>query len=67
MEEPPEDPDNQGMLTYTNNLSNYMSDLASKFLGFSRDAEASALVLGEDSQMIRIQTEAASGILVQYK
>ena len=67
MEDTPKALDDKGVLTYIKNLATYVSDLVATFLGFSRDAEASALVLGEDSQMIRIQTEAASGILVQYK
>ena len=46
MEEPLEAPENQGMLTYTKNLSTYVSDLAATFLGFACDEEALALVLG---------------------
>ena len=40
LEEPPEALDNQGMLTYIKKLATYVSDLASNFLGFVRDAEA---------------------------
>ena len=67
LEEPPEDPDNQGMMTYIKKLAIYVSDLAASFFGFARYAEASALVLGEDLERICIQTKAASGRLVQYK
>ena len=42
-----------------------MSDIAATFLGFARDAEASALVLGKDLEKIRIQTKASHGRLVQ--
>ena len=42
-----------------------MSDLAANFLGFAHDAEASALVLGEDLDRLRILTEAAHGRLGQ--
>ena len=42
-----------------------MSDLVATFLGFSRDAEVSALVLGKYLDRLRIQTEAAHGRLVQ--
>ena len=37
------------------------------FLGFSRDAEASALVLGKDLQRLHIRTEASHGRLNQYE
>ena len=47
LEEPQEAPDDQGVLNYTKNLSTYVSDIASTFLGFARDAEASDLVLGK--------------------
>ena len=46
LEEPPEAPDDQGVLTYTKKLATYVSDLASIFLGFARDEEALDLVLG---------------------
>ena len=36
------------MLTYIKKLATYVYDLAENFLGFTRDAKASALVLGED-------------------
>ena len=65
LEEPPVAPDDQGMLTYIKNLATYMSDLAVTFLGFARDAEASALVLGEDLDRLHIRTEAAHGRLVR--
>ena len=42
-----------------------MSDLSATFLGFARDAEASALILGEDLERIHIRTEADHGSLVQ--
>ena len=64
-EETPEAPDNQGMLNYIKKLATYVSDLTATFLGFTRDGEASALVLGEDLEMIFIQTEAAHGRLGQ--
>ena len=66
-EETPEAPDNQGMLNYIKKLATYVSDLTATFLGFTRDGEASALVLGEDLEMIFIQTEAAHGRLGQDK
>ena len=44
-----------------------MSDLAATFLGFARDAESSALLLGEDLDRLCIQTEAAHGRLGQDK
>ena len=53
------------MLTYTKTLDTYVLDITATFLGFANDAEASALVLGEDFDRIRIQTEAAHGRLVQ--
>ena len=40
LEEPPEGPDNQGVLTCIKKLATYMSDLAATFLDFARDAEA---------------------------
>ena len=46
-------------------LSTYTSDLEAKFLVFEHDAEASALVLGKYLDRLRIQTEAANGILGQ--
>ena len=67
MEEPPEAPDNQGMLTYIKNPATYVSDLAATFLSFSRDVEALALEFGEDLERIHIQTEAAYGRLGQYE
>ena len=57
MEEPPEAPDDQGVLTYTIKLDPFMSDLASTFLGFARYAEASALVLGKYLDMLHTQTD----------
>ena len=65
LEEPPEAPNNQGMLTHIKKLATYVSDLAANFLGFACDAEASVLVLGEDLEIIHIQTEAAHGRLRQ--
>ena len=53
------------MLTYTKILATYMSDLATTFLGFSFDAEASVLVMGEDLDRLCIQTEAVHGRLDQ--
>ena len=47
------------MLNYIKSLATYVLDLASTFLGFAHDAEASALVLGEDIDMLHIWTEAA--------
>ena len=44
-----------------------MSDLATTFLSFTLDPEASALVLYKDLDRIRIQTEAAHGTLGQGK
>ena len=67
LEEPPEAPDNQGILTYIKKLATYVSDLAVTFLRFSRDVEFSALVLGEGLERIRIQTEAARESLGQYE
>ena len=66
-EETPEAPDYQGVLTYIKNLADYVSDLVANLLGFVRDAEASALVLGEDLDRLRIQTEVDHGRLGQYK
>ena len=40
LEEPPEAPDNQWMLTYINKIATYVSHLEATFLGFKRDAEA---------------------------
>ena len=65
LEEPPEGPDNQGVLTCIKKLATYMSDLAATFLGFTRDAEASALGLSKDLERISILTEAAHVRLVQ--
>ena len=65
MEEPLEDPENQGMMTYIKGIVIYMSDLAATFLGFTRDAEASALGLGKDLERISILTEAGHVRLVQ--
>ena len=45
LKEPPEDPYDKGILTYINNLTTYVLDLTSNFLGFTRDAEASDPVL----------------------
>ena len=42
-----------------------MLDLAATFLGFARDAEASAQLLGEGLGRIRIRTDAARGRLGQ--
>ena len=42
-----------------------MSDLAAIFLDFARDAEASDLVLGEELDMLCIQTDTANGRLGQ--
>ena len=44
-----------------------MFDLAATFLGFTCDTEASALVLGENLEMICIRVEAAHGRLGQDK
>ena len=52
-------------MTYIKKLSTYVSDLAATVLGFACDAEASALVLGEDREIIHIRTEADRGRLVQ--
>ena len=65
MEEPPEAPENQGVLIYTRKLATYVLDLAATFLGFARDAEASDLVLGEDLYRICIQNEVSHGRLGQ--
>ena len=59
LEEPPEAPGNEGVLTYIKKLATYVSDLAVTLLGFARDAEAPDLVLGKKIDRIRIQTEAA--------
>ena len=67
LEEPLGYPDDQGFLTYIKNLAAYVWDLAAIFLGFARDAEASALVLSEDLDRLSIQTEAAHGSLGQDK
>ena len=40
LEEPPEAPYDQGMLTYTKKLATYVYELAVTLLGFARDAEA---------------------------
>ena len=53
------------MLTHIKKLATSVSDLAATLFGFSLDAEASALVLGEDLDRICIQNEAAHGRLVQ--
>ena len=53
------------MLIYTKILDTYVYDIAANFLDFARDEEASALVLGEDLEMIRIQTESSHGRLIQ--
>ena len=65
LEESPEAPDNQGVMTYIKKLATYVYDLAATFLGFARDAEASALVLGKNLERIRIRSEAAHGRLGQ--
>ena len=65
MEEKPEAPHNQGILTYIKKLATYVSGLAATFLGFAHDAESSALVFGKDLERIRIQTESAHGSLGQ--
>ena len=44
-----------------------MSDLAATFLGFARDAEASALVLDKYLERIHIQTETNHGKMGQYE
>ena len=44
LEEPPEAPYDQGVLTYIKKLATYVSYLAATFLGFARYAEVSALV-----------------------
>ena len=44
-------------------LATYMYDIASTFLGFECDAEASYLVLGKDLEMISIRTKADHGRL----
>ena len=64
-EEALEDPDNQVILTYIKKLATNVSDLAATLLGFTRDAEASALGLGKYLEIIGIQTEAAHGRLGQ--
>ena len=46
------------MMNYIKNLSTYVSDISANVLGFAHDAEASALVLVKDVEIIRIQTEA---------
>ena len=53
------------MLIYTKILDTYVYDIAANFLDFARDEEASALVLGEDLEMICIQTEASRWRLIQ--
>ena len=53
------------MFTYIKRLATYVSDITASFLGFDRDAEASALVLGKDLERIRIQNEAAHGRMGQ--
>ena len=67
MEEPPEDLDNQGVLTYIKKLDTYVSDLADTFLGFACDLEDSALILGKDFDKIRIRAEADHRSLGQDK
>ena len=57
--EPPEDPDDQVVLTYIKRLDTYMLDLGGAFLSFAGDAEASVLVLGEYLGRICIKTEAS--------
>ena len=47
LKELPEDPGDQGVLTYIKKLSTYVSDTVATLLGFARDAEVSALVLGK--------------------
>ena len=54
-------------MTYIKQIATYMLDLATTFLGFASYAEASALVLGEDLDIICIWTEAAYARLVQDK
>ena len=66
-EEPPEDLDDPGVLTYIKRLTTYLLDLADTLLGFTRDPKASALVLGKDLDRLCIQTEAAHGRLGQDK
>ena len=65
MEEPPEAPDDQWVLTYIKKLATYVLYLASNFLGFARKAETSVLVFGEDLARLCIQNEAARGRLFQ--
>ena len=65
LEEPPEAPYDQGLLTYIKKLAAYVSDIAATLLGFVQDAEVSAEVLGKDLDRLRIQTEVAHGSLFQ--
>ena len=61
MEEKPEAPHNQGILTYIKKLATYVSDLAATFFGLARDEKAFALVLVKDLERICIKTEAERG------
>ena len=67
MEEPPQAPYDQGLLTNIKNLATYVLDPAANFLGFTRDAEVSALVLGKELDRFHIQTEADHGRMGQDK
>ena len=55
------------MPTDIKNLATYVSDLATAFFGFTRDAEAPDLVLGKDLEIISIRNEEAHGRLCQYE
>ena len=65
MEDTPKALDDKGVLTYIKNLATYVSDLVATFLGFSRDVEASDLVLGEDIDRLCIKNEATDGRMGQ--
>ena len=48
-------------------IATYMSDLATTFLIFTRDMEASDWVLGKDLDRLQIRNEASNGRLDQDK
>ena len=55
LEETPEAPDNQGMLTYIKKLAIYVLDIVDTFLDFTWDEEASTKVLVEGIDRICIK------------
>ena len=55
MEEPPEAPYNQGVIIYVKKIATYVSDLAANLLGFARDREAPAELLGKDLDRLSIK------------